>query len=327
MEKQAEFIRKAQRILLSTHRECDGDGLGAQLAMYFALKKIGKKVDVINVDRTPKKYKFLEPDSHIRYFDEKPEKLNSYDLCLIFDTNDERLLYPLFSEIKTQCAQVLFIDHHPVLEHGPHPSSDSLIDVKVASTGELAYNLIRELQIPLDPQIAQALYTSVVFDTQLYRFIRNSSSSHTMTADLLNYSVPVEKIHRALFGNQTPEKISFLASALGRLEYFFNGRMALIKVKATDLLKHQLDPDDSRDVVDFIMNIDILEVAVLIREDAQNQYKVSLRSKGDIAVLPLAESLGGGGHVHSAGAFVCEELRRSSFKNHKGHGKTPSEPW
>jgi phosphoesterase RecJ-like protein len=94
----AERIRNASTIILSTHRQCDGDGLGAELGLYHALKLAGKNVKVINVDSTPKKYRFLNPDTHIQYF-ENNQKFEAADLALIFDTNDERLIEPLFSEL------------------------------------------------------------------------------------------------------------------------------------------------------------------------------------------------------------------------------------
>src|SRR5579871_1009934 len=89
-----EHIQNARNIILSTHRQCDGDGLGAELALYFALKKMKKNVQVLNVDATPKKYGFLKPDSYIRYFDQNQEIPKNPELFLIFDTNDERLVEP-----------------------------------------------------------------------------------------------------------------------------------------------------------------------------------------------------------------------------------------
>ncbi|MBX2986653.1 MAG: DHH family phosphoesterase [Bdellovibrionaceae bacterium] len=305
MERLIELIQKSQSILLSTHRQCDGDGLGAELALYFALKKINKDVRIINVDETPRKYRFLSPDFHITYFSEKPDLQAQADLCLIFDTNDERLLEPLYSKVlKPHCRHIAFIDHHPVLKQGPQPTRDSFIDVQSASTGEIAYRIIRALGIELDTDIAKALYTSITFDTQLYRYIRGSANSHRIAAELLDYPIDVTLIHRHLFGHQTVQKFAFLAKALGQIEYFCDGQLAILKLRDADLFHYNLEPDESRDVIDMVMNIETLEAAALFREDAPGEYKVSLRSKGQIEVVSVAEQLGGGGHVHAAGAFV-----------------------
>lgn len=275
------------------------------MALFFALKKIGKKVTVLNVDETPKKYRYLNPDFHISYYNQNPALPLKADLCLIFDTNDSRLLEPLYSEhlVKT-CKNIAFVDHHPVLKTGPRPTDLSYIDENAASTGEIAYRIIKDLKIPLDTDIAKALYTSITFDTQLYRYIRNSPNSHRIAAELLEHPIDATAIHRNLFGNQTVNKIAFLAKTLAQIEYHCDGQVALLRLKDADLFHYNMELDDSRDVIDMIMNIESIEAAALFREDAPNAFKLSLRSKGQIDVLSVAEIMGGGGHVYSAGAFI-----------------------
>lgn len=297
-------ISNAKSVVLSTHRQCDGDGLGAEMALFHALRKINKKVRLINVDKTPRKYRFLAPDEHIRYFEDSPQDPVEADLVLIFDTNDERLLAPLYSAFVKCKAQIVFIDHHPLLLRGPSPTAASWIEVAAASTGELAYRIIKGLEIPLDVDIARALYTSITFDTQLFRYIRNSPVSHEIAAELVRFPIQPQMIHKHLFGEQTVAKMKLLAQALGQIEYFDEGRVAVLKLRSEDLQKNNLDPDDARDVIDFLMNIEILEAAALFREDGPSNYKLSLRSKGRLEVLALAESLGGGGHVFASGAQV-----------------------
>jgi phosphoesterase RecJ-like protein len=305
LERLVRAIKDSQSIILTTHRQCDGDGLGAELALYFALKKSGKTVRVVNVDETPRKYRFLNPDFHITYFSQKPDLKLEADLCLIFDTNDERLLEPLYSsQLKKNCKTICFIDHHPLLKNGPQPSEKSLIDITAASTGEMAYRIIKALGIEIDTDIAKALYTSITFDTQLYRYIRNSPNSHRIAAELLEHPIDTTNIHRHLFGNQTVQKFAFLAKALSQIEYFCDGQLAVLKLRDADLFHYNLEPDESRDVIDMVMNIESLEAAALFREEGPDEYKVSLRSKGQIEVGSVAEILGGGGHVHAAGASV-----------------------
>lgn len=305
MKSIAQKILNAKTILLSTHREADGDGLGSQLGLYHALISINKDVQIMNVDPVPKRYHFMDPNSNIENYEESPDALKkSYDVAVIFDTNDSRLLEPLYSELKKRTKTIIFIDHHPVLKDGPAPTKDSKIDVSAASTGEMTFRLIEELKIPLDVNIARAIYSSLVFDTQIFRFIRNSASTHLIAAQLLQYPIEAENIARQIFGNQTIQKMAFLSKALSQIEYFARGRVAFLKIHDGDLLSHALDYDASRDVVDMIMNVDCVEIAILFRQDSADTYKVSLRSNGKTSVLDIAESLGGGGHQYSAGAFL-----------------------
>ena len=295
-------IQDSHRILLTTHRQCDGDGLGSELAMFHALKKIGKDVRILNVDATPKKYDYLSPEKYIQCFDDVHDSIENVDLALIFDTNDKRLIEPLYEALEDQAKKIIFVDHHPVLKEGPPPTMESIINIRAASTGELAYELIQRLGIQLDAQIARAIYTSIAFDTQLFRYIRNSSRSHEVVVDLLKYEKNPAEIHRFLFGNFTAPKLKFLAQALSQVEFFENERLAILHILTEDLEKLGLNVDDSRDLVDMIMNVESVEAAALLREDAPHTFKMSLRSKGQFPILGIAENFGGGGHPFASGA-------------------------
>jgi phosphoesterase RecJ-like protein len=313
-------IKSAQKIILTTHKQCDGDGLGAQLGMYHALKSIGKDVRVLNVDATPHKYRFLKPEVYIQYFDADHDPLTNTDLTLVFDTNDKRLLAPLYVELERCSKNIFFIDHHPVLKSGPGPTPGSFINTAAASTGEISYDIIQALQIPLNADVARALYTSIAFDTQLFRYVRNSARSHEIAADLLKYEKEPSLIHKHLFGNFTATKLKYLSKVLSEMEFFHNERLAFLHIKTDDLLKMGLALDDSRDLVDMMMNIESVEVATLIREDQKDTFKVSLRSKGNVPVNTLAEILDGGGHVFSAGASVnipADQLKKKIIDHFK----------
>jgi bifunctional oligoribonuclease and PAP phosphatase NrnA len=297
-------IDRAAQILLSTHRQCDGDGLGAMLGLYHALKKSGKDVRIVTVDAVPKKYSFLDSERYIEAFDTLRTPLSRFDLVLIFDTNDRRLVEPLFTELEKHCRDIVFVDHHPILNEGPEPTPGSFIDTTAASTGEIAYFLIRGLGIRLDERIARALYTSLAFDTQIFRFVKNSANTHLICAELLQFERGAEKIHRHLFANYTRSKVTYLGKVLSEVEYIADDRVAILNLSQRDLDAHELEMDDSRDVIDMIMNINTVEAAALFREEGTGVFKMSLRSKGHLEILSIAESLGGGGHLYSAGALV-----------------------
>lgn len=295
-------IHKAGSVILSTHRHCDGDGLGAQLALFHALRQMGKQVRILNVDQPSKKYDFLDTDRWVQVHG--AIQVTKTDLALIFDTNDRRLVEPLFTELTKQVGEVLFVDHHPVLKEGPPPTPGSVIDTSAASTGEIVFRLINELGVTLNAEIARPLYVSVVFDTQMFRYVKSDPRSHLMAAELLKHERAPEDVHRRLFATYTIEKMDFLGRALSRVEYTSNGKVAFVRLSAKDLRESDLDPDEAIDILDLVMNIETVQAGALVREDAPGLFKVSLRSKGTVHVLPLAESLGGGGHPFAAGCIV-----------------------
>lgn len=303
-------ISRAQSILLTTHKQCDGDGLGAMLGLYHALKKSGKSVRVFAVDEVPSKYSFLKPEAFIDIFEQPHEAITPTDLCLIFDTNDRRLVEPLYDELERKCKNILFVDHHPILNQGPEPTAGSFIETSAASTGEIAYFIIKELGIRFDEKIAQAIYTSIAFDTQIFRYVKGAPSSHLICAELLDYFKHPEEIHRHLFATFSQGKIAFLAKVLGEIEYHADGKIAILKLSLEDINKNNLDMDDSRDVIDMIMNVTTVITAALFRQDEVSGYKMSLRSKDKIEVLGIAENYGGGGHMHAAGAYIEGEFQK-----------------
>jgi bifunctional oligoribonuclease and PAP phosphatase NrnA len=326
-------IKAANSVILSTHKQCDGDGLGALLALYHGLRKTGKKVRILMVDAVPKKYHFLEPEKHLEVFAGPHAPIEETDLTLIFDTNDRRLIEPLYSALQGPCREILFVDHHPVLNQGPEPTAGSFIDTRAASTGEISYFIIKNLGIRLDERIAQALYTSIAFDTQLFKFVRNSVNSHLIAAELLMNINNAEEIHRHLFATHTIGKVAFLAKVLGQIEYHGQGQVAVLKLHAKDLADHGLDMDDSRDVIDMLMNVNTLQAAALFREEGKNDYKLSLRSKGRLEVLGIAEMFGGGGHMFASGASIQGEYQEIKSKVvqllidrlDQSHGSKPKE--
>src|ERR1035438_7090498 len=103
-----EEIRKAHSVILCTHAQPDGDGLGCQVALYWALKKKGTKVRIVNVDEAPKRYSFLNSHSQIETFDNLKSPIEKCDLALIFDTNDPRLLPGLWNELKQNASHIGF---------------------------------------------------------------------------------------------------------------------------------------------------------------------------------------------------------------------------
>ena len=309
----ANQIKKASRIMISTHKYPDGDGLGSELALYHALKKIQKDIRILNLDQVPSRYVFLNTDQHVQSYRIKHSPLQKTDLALIVDTNDSRLLEDLFTQIENTCDQILFIDHHIPVKNGPQPTPGSYIDTNAASTGEMIFHLIKELNIPLDKDIARALYASIIFDTQFFRYVHNSGESHRITAELLEHEKNPMEVSQNIFGNYTVNKLKFLSKILSQVEYVNHQRFAILTITQKDILDHQLTYDDCLDVIDIVINVQSLEAAILFLEvKGQSCYKISLRSKGTINVSAIADKLGGGGHFHSSGAFVKGDL--NAFK-------------
>lgn len=303
-----ESIRKAQNIILSTHKSSDGDGLGSEIAMYFALKKMNKNVFFVHSDLIPVRYHFLTAnipnecflssiDSHIK----------STDLVLIFDTHDPKLCSPLYETMTSQNTPVFFIDHHVKTDYKTN-SLHTFIDETASCTGEIVYNLIHQLPVTFDQNIASALYASLIFDTQNFKLIRDTKKPFLMASELLGHGIDHEKIQNQLFANWNIAKMNYLSYLITQVKYQKDNSIAIIKILKSDLKRFKIETDQVSDLVDLFMSIDTVSIAIVIREEHASYHKLSFRSRSHLEVLSWARAFNGGGHNTSSGAWVEKSM-------------------
>ena len=298
----AQKIHSGQSFVLTTHKRSDGDGLGSMMALYHALMQLKKKVRAITPDKISDRYRFLiSPPKYTESFPQLKGPLQATEIALVLDTNDPKRIQPLYPELKKKCHKIIYIDHHPVLKTGPKPPLLSLVDTSSASTGELIYFLLKEMGVRLNKAIAQALYVSILFDTQRFQFIRNSNRSHKISAELLPYINNNEFIYNQLFGRNSIQKLNMLAQAIHKTEYYYRKQVAILEIEKSDLDKSKLDIEDACDFLDMILEVRSTKLSILIVHLSKNEYKLSFRSKKK-DVSWLAEVFGGGGHKHASGA-------------------------
>ncbi len=298
-----EKIMSSQTVWLSTHKNADGDGLGSEVAFYYALKSIGKKVQLIHNDITPKRYHFLTKEIEVfSATDTSKLQIQAKDLVIIFDTHDPLLCSPLFNFLQDKSVPVVFLDHH-VPVWNALANVEYVIDESACCTGEMVYELIKKMNIPITEKMATPLYASLIFDTQNFKFIRGSSRPFKMAAELLDCGANQLQIQKNIFDNWTIRKMNCLSQLIQTADYKDQQRLAIIKIDLKTLVEHELESDDVSDFVDLFMSIQSLDVAIVIREEDVNYYKLSFRSRSH-EVLTWAQSFSGGGHLYSSGAWV-----------------------
>jgi bifunctional oligoribonuclease and PAP phosphatase NrnA len=286
-------------VIISTHQNPDGDGLGSEIALAHCIKKLGKDVIIINQDKTPSSFKFLEQYFPIRIASgvTPPEKA----LVLLVDMHEMQSAGPDVSSLidKVQTKEVIFINHHSpkYFETG---YTYILFD-SASSTGEIAYKLIKEeLKVPLDKIIAECIYTAIISDTRSFRYSKTTSYSHQIASDLLEYGIQAEKIQLEVFGSNTMHQIHLLGLALQNTRLSNNGKVAYTYIPLDAMLQNNITPNDTKGFINHLLTIKGVEIAVLIRQDNKEMVKVSIRSKGNYPIYDLAEEHGGGGHKFAA---------------------------
>lgn len=288
-------IKESNKIAILSHIMPDGDSIGSSLALYNALKKSGKDVRFILDDEIPKIYRFLKSSDCIR----KPGKFECFDTIIALDCGDAERLGKSSLYIKNN--YVINIDHHV---SNNEFGNINLIDKDSAATGEIIYDLIGALDIDMDPEICECLYTAIVTDTGQFQYSNTTCRSHEIVGDLIKKGVNVSLMFERIYQNNSKEKIVLMKTALSTLEFFHDDAISCISLTLEQMEEAKALDEDTDGIINLARDIDCVEVAMFLKELESGKIKVGLRSKKKVNVSAVALRFGGGGHVHAAGCTV-----------------------
>jgi phosphoesterase RecJ-like protein len=95
-----------------------------------------------------------------------------------------------------------------------------------------------------------------------------------------------------------------MRQVLSTVERSRDGRVAYLRQTLEMAEKSGAVDGDNNGFVNIPLSAKEVLAVVYMREVRPNEYRVSLRSKGDINVARVAEQFGGGGHKNAAGCRV-----------------------
>ncbi|HJR19237.1 MAG TPA: bifunctional oligoribonuclease/PAP phosphatase NrnA [Actinomycetota bacterium] len=290
-------IESASEIVLACHQGPDGDALGSMLALQLALRERGVKAQASwgsDPFVVPKHYTFLPGLDGLSPPEDVPA---APELMVTFDCGSYERLGTLEPNAKASHALVC-VDHHATNERF---GTINLIDPKIAASAALTYKLILKLGIPLNRDIAICLYTGILTDTGCFKYSNTTPEIHAIAGDLLGYDIPHDEIARIVYDTHPVGFLKVLALALDRAEVIPDASMIWTWVTREDLERNGIDPEDTDGLIDAVRTADVAEVAAVLKELPDGNYKVSMRAKSTADVGALCESFGGGGHALAAG--------------------------
>ncbi len=302
----ADKLSNAKAVAVATHVGGDGDGWGSACALAHHFGPAGVDVRLLAATPFPDRYRFILQEGQRLFAPEESglEALRSADLQLVVDASEPGRLgdfAPFYEPERT-----IVIDHHAVASEHIEAAIE-LIDPVAAATAELVFDVLAQTDRPLGPAAANALYVGLVTDTGSFRYSNSTPHAHRVAAALIEAGADPEGLYRPLFATLTPADLGTLQAALSSLgrdpEYGIS--WAVIDAATSQRLGAL---EEHEGVIEHLRNLQGTEIAVLFRELASGEVKVSFRSTGPAGVANLARSFGGGGHEKAAGTTVSGKL-------------------
>jgi phosphoesterase RecJ-like protein len=293
-------LRQADKLLLTTHENPDGDALGSLLAMHRMLEQLGKdSLMYMSPDEFPLPWEY-RGFSFEGLVGTPPADIAERTIVFLDCGNIDRMPVDF---LQAEGLHILNIDHH---HDNTRFGTVNLVWPDASSTAEMVWRLSKELDVEITPGIADALYVGLVTDTGRFMYENTSPDAHRMAAELIEAGVQPHQVYRRLWEDLPFRRLQLLQRALASVERHDDGAMTIAHLTKQDYEVTGALETDSEGVVDHMRAVEGTRVAVLVREllseDREGMRKVSLRATdGSVDVSRLARGFGGGGHPQAAG--------------------------
>ncbi len=300
----------ADEVCLACHVRPDGDALGSMLAVVHALRAreelgnaTGRRQRVVasfgdEPLRIPDNLRFLPGLDLLTPPADYPARPH---VMITFDAGSRGRLGAL-AQHSARAGELIVVDHHA---SNTGFGTIHLVDPAAAATAVLACGLIDRLGVPLNRAVAIGLYVGLVTDTGSFKHASTTARVHALAARLLETGIEPHLVARELWDRAPFGYLRVLSAALGRavLEPRQAAGRGLVwtTVSRADRAAHGLGFDAVEPMIDVIRRTEEAEVAVVFKQDDDDAWQVSARSKGNVDVGRVCVQLGGGGHAVAAG--------------------------
>jgi len=303
-------LASARSIVVGTHINADGDGLGCEIALHRFLAGLGKGPRTVNNEPVPEKYRFLPGAEAVETFDSgrHSELIRGADLFIVLDNSSVERLGRLRADVEASRALRVCIDHHANVNPW---WSLNCVDTAACASGQLVYELIRHMGGAITPEIAEALYVSFVTDTGHFRFVKTTSESHRIVADLIDMGgISPARVYSEVYEKSSVAMATLTGLALRSLRLDHGSRFAWMRLSMREVAECGGEDEDTGDLANLALAIKGVVAGALFREMPDGAVKVSLRSKGPVDVNALAVLYGGGGHRNASGILMTGPMDR-----------------
>lgn len=284
------FLKQEDDFFIATHINPEGDALGSSIALSMALETLGKKTLVYDRDPVPDYYRFLPGHERLIHSSNGIETSAFNLLLLDCNTPDRAGIESL--EFRSSAV----IDHH---ETEKEFGNIKWVEPHAAATGMMIFSLIKELGTPITKEIALNLYTALAIDTGTFRYDKTTAEVLKVAAELVEAGAKPSLVSSGLYETWSEQRFRLLIMCLNTLE--IRGNVAFTAVTNEMFQQTGTSAEDTENFSGFPRMMKHVVVSAFFRQITDNDWKVSLRSKGDVNVAQIAALFGGGGHKNAAG--------------------------
>ncbi len=302
-------------IVITTHRNPDGDAIGSSLGLYHFLQNSGlHNVKIVSPSEYPENFDWMPDVKKIVIYDDEPERAKKIieDSAIIFclDFNSLDRIDKVGEIIRPLRTPKVMIDHHLF----PESFADFILsEPKASSTCELIYDFIEKLNQKnhLDEKIGNCLYTGIITDTGSFKY-GTSVKLFRIVAELLDVGVRDYILQDLIFNSMQEKHLRLLGHCLSqRLKILPEYKTGIITLTKEDYQTFEIQRGDTEGIVNFILKLKDVKMAAFIMEQP-TIVKISLRSKGNFSVQEIAKKhFRGGGHKNAAGGASFQGLEET----------------
>lgn len=304
------LLKKANKVLITTHKSPDGDAVGSSVAFAHFLKSFGKQCLVLLPDLPAGNLSsFLEDIPYVVY-DEFHQNESEFDLMMCLDYNHtHRVGEDMEAIVANWSIPKVMIDHHP----NPTEFCDVIISrPEVCSTAQLLFEVLEECKLShhLNKNASEAIYLGIMTDTGSFRFPSVSSKTHDVLKKILENGVEAHKIHEKVFDESSKEKVLLRAYAISnKFHQIPHTPIGYISLTQEELSRFNYKKGDTEGLVNVPLSIKGISISVFMMENEEGKVKMSFRSKGSFYVNEFASKyFNGGGHKYAAGGFSHDDI-------------------
>lgn len=296
MKKIVEELKGAKSIAISGHIRPDGDCVGSCMGLYLYLTKELPDVQVdVFLEKASDVFNCIQGMDAIK--DAACYQEAEYDVFIALDCSKDRLGDA--EVIYDHAKKTINIDHH-ISNSGC--GDVNYLRADASSASELVYELLDEEK--LDVEIAKALYIGIIHDTGVFQYSNTAPATLVATSELIKFGFDFPEIIEETFYEKTFVQNQILGRALLESILFMDGKCIVAVISKKMMNFYGVTGKDLDGIINQMRNTKGVECAIFLYELDNLEYKVSMRSGGQINVSTIAQFFGGGGHVRAAGCTV-----------------------